>query len=170
MKHKDILIALYENREDIQEAVKRLLEGGINKKDISVIVKGHEDSIEAVEVEKEDSDIFNWTAQGAIWGGLIGALLGGAFFIIPGFGPIVGAGPLTAGIAGMLGGAMTGGAVLGLADALIEWGMGEIEAKRLEKLVKENKLLLMVHGDSQEVDKAHKILQDLGKGKLELHR
>ncbi len=170
MKHKDILIALYDNKEDIESAVKRLLEGGVEKKDISVIVKGHEDKIEAIEVEKEESDILSWTTQGAIWGGLIGALLGGAFFIIPGFGPIVGAGPLTAGIAGMLGGAMTGGAILGLADALIEWGMGEVEAKRLEKLVKDNKLLLMVHGDSQEVDKAHEILQELGRGDIELHR
>lgn len=170
MKHKDILIALYENKEDIEEAVKNLIAGGIEKKDISVILKGHEESVEAVEIEKEESDIFAWTTQGAIWGGLIGALLGGAFFIIPGFGPIIGAGPLTAGIAGMLGGAMTGGAILGLADAMIEWGMGEAEARRLEKLVKDNKLLLMVHGDSDEVDKAHQILQESGKGELELHR
>ena len=170
MKHKEILIAIYQNKEDIQEATKKLLAEGVDKKDISVIIRGHEDAIEKIEVEKEDSDIFNWTAQGAIWGGLIGALLGGAFFIVPGFGPIVGAGPLTAGIAGMIGGAMTGGAILGLADALIEWGMGEVEAKRLEKLVRDNKLLLIVHGDSQEVDRAYEILQKLGKGEIELHK
>ena len=170
MKHKSILIALFEDKKDIEEAVKKLISGGIEKKDISVIIKGHEDSIEAIEVEKEDSDILNWTTQGAIWGGLIGALLGGAFFIIPGFGPIIGAGPISAAIAGMLGGAMSGGAILGLADALIEWGMAEAEAKKLEKLVKENKLLLMVHGDSQEMDKANEILQEFDKSKMQLHR
>jgi hypothetical protein len=69
----------------------------------------------------------------------------------------------------MLGGALTGGAAVALAAALIEWGIGEAEAKRYEKLVKENKLLLMVHGDEEIVKKAEEILSKQNTNDIKIH-
>jgi hypothetical protein len=155
---KRILVSVFENSGDVREAVNALIKGGVSKQAISVIGKGNEEAIEDIELEKENADILIWGEQGAFWGALIGLLLGGVFFVVPGFGPIVAAGPVVAALSGMLGGALTGGAALALAAALVEWGIGEAEAKRYEKLVKENKLLLMVHGDEEVVKKAEEIL------------
>ncbi|WP_457603442.1 general stress protein [Nitratifractor sp.] len=169
MEKKEILIGIYESREAVKEAVQTLLREGIEAKNISVVGRGHEDAVEKVEIEKENSDVLIWGSQGAFWGGLLGALLGGVFFIVPGFGPLVGAGPITAALAGMVGGAMTGGAIFGLGDALIEWGIAELEAHRLEKLVKEGKILLLVHGSRELVERAKEILDRLGKGEIKIH-
>ena len=162
-------VAVYDDVKRAKEAVNTLLAEGVKKAHVSVVAKSNEDEIEEVELEKENSDVFLWGAQGALWGGLLGTLLGGVFFIVPGFGPIVGVGPIAAALSGMLGGAMTGAAALGLADALIEWGMGEIEAKRYEKLVEENKVLVVVHGNEAEAEKAEKILKTTGAEKVEAH-
>jgi len=164
---KHFVIGVYPDAGKAKEVIHRLIDGGISKGSISLVARSNEGEIEKTEIEKVDSDVKLWGTQGAIWGGLIGALMGGAFFIVPGFGPIVGVGPVSAALAGLLGGAMTGGAVLGLADALVEWGMSEHRAKRYEKLVEENKVLVIVHGSEEEVAKAEKILEESGAEKVE---
>ena len=166
---KHFAVAVYDNPEKAKEAIHHLLDAGVGKRSISLVSRSNEDEAEKVEIEKVDSDVKLWGSQGALWGGLIGALMGGALFIVPGFGPIVGVGPVTAALAGMLGGAMTGGAILGLADALIEWGMGEIEAKRYEELVEKGKVLVIVHGDEAAVSQAETLLKETGAEKVEVH-
>ena len=166
---KHFVVAVYNDVEKAKATVHRLLEAGVKKRSISVVGKSNEEEIEEVELEKTNSDVLVWGAQGALWGGLLGLLLGGVLFVVPGFGPIVGVGPVAAALAGMLGGAMTGAAALGLADALIEWGMGEIEAKRFEKLVEENKVLVVVHGDEADVQHAETVLKESGAESVEVH-
>jgi hypothetical protein len=166
---KHILVSVFENSADVRKAVDALIKGGVSKEAISVIGKGNEEVIEDIELEKENADILVWGEQGAFWGALLGLLMGGVFFIVPGFGPIVAAGPVVSALAGMLGGALTGGAAVALAAALIEWGIGEAEAKRYEKLVKENKLLLMVHGDEEIVKKAEEILSKQNTNEIKIH-
>ena len=170
MTKKEWVVGIYDDKNDAKAAVTALLKEGIAKRAISVIGRGHEEMIEDFELEKENSDIAFWGTQGAFWGAILGALLGGVFFVVPGFGPIVAAGPITAALAGMVGGAMTGGAALGLADALIEWGIGEAEAKRIEKEISQNRLAVVVHGDKEIVEKAYAILESLGKGEVKIHR
>ncbi|WP_292655542.1 general stress protein [Nitratifractor sp.] len=166
---KHFAVAVYTDAQKAKKAVEKLLEAGLEKRAISLVARSNEDDVEKVEVEKVDSDVALWGSQGALWGGVLGALLGGAFFFIPGFGPIVGAGPVSAALAGMLGGAMTGGAALGLADALIEWGMGEIEAKHYEELVEKGEILVIVHGDKETVDNARTLLEETEAEKVEMH-
>jgi len=166
---KHFVVAVYDKPEKAKEVVHHLLDAGVDKRTISLVSRSNEDEAEKVEVEKVDSDVKVWGTQGALWGGLIGALMGGAFFIVPGFGPIVGVGPVTAALAGLLGGAMTGAAVLGLGDALVEWGMGEIEAKRYEELVEKGKVLVIVHGEEEAVAKAETLFKETKAEKVEVH-
>ena len=165
---KHFVVAVYPDAQSAKKGVEKLLNAGVEKRSISLVARSNEEEVEKVEIEKVDSDVLLWGSQGALWGGLIGALLGGAFFIVPGFGPIVGVGPVSAALAGLLGGAMTGGAALGLADALIEWGMGEIEAKRYEGLVEKGKVLVIVHGSDEAVEKARQMLQKTDTEKVEV--
>ncbi len=53
----------------------------------------------------------SWDKNGAFWGGIWGVLLGSAFFVIPGIGPLVAAGPLVVAIVSALEGAVAVGAI-----------------------------------------------------------
>ena len=73
--------------------------------------------------------------------------------------PFIAAGPLMAALAGM----GVGGAVGGIAGALIGLGIPEHEAKRYEVRVKEGAILLSVHSDSSDWTKrAEEILKQTG--------
>jgi hypothetical protein len=94
------------------------------------------------------------TAGGALFGAL--ALLAGAGALaIPGVGPLLAAGPLVAGLAGL----GLGGAVGGLGGALIGMGLPEDEAKRYLNQISAGHTLLIVHCDTPvDVMKAKGIL------------
>ncbi|WP_457608264.1 hypothetical protein [Nitratifractor sp.] len=163
-------VAVFSDRTMLQKALQSLLDAGIDRKSLSVLSRSDDgERIEKIELEKENSDILLWGEQGALWGGIIGLLLGGAFSIVPGFGPLVGAGAITASIAGLVGGAMTGAGTLGLAAALIEWGIGEEQAHRYERYLREGKALLIIHGDRETTEKAMQILESLSPDRIELH-
>jgi hypothetical protein len=61
----------------------------------------------------------SWDKNGAFWGGIWGVLLGSAFFVIPGIGPLVAAGPLVVAIVSALEGAVAVGAIGALGAGLM---------------------------------------------------
>lgn len=83
---------------------------------------------------------------GGIIGGTLGVLAGVGALAIPGVGPLIAAGPIMAGLAGL----GVGGAVGGLVGALVGMGIPEYEAKRYEGRVKDGGTLLSVHCDTAE--------------------
>jgi hypothetical protein len=96
---------------------------------------------------------------GALLGGALGWMVGIGSLAIPGLGPFIAAGPIMAALAGAAGGAAAGG----LTGALIGLGIPEYEAKRYEGKLKEGNILISVHTeDSDERDRAKKILQTAG--------
>jgi len=103
------------------------------------------------------------TAAGATVGGVVGGTLGvlagiGAL-AIPGIGPLIAAGPIVAGLAGM----GAGGAVGGLVGALVGMGVPEFEAKRYEGRVKGGGTLLSIHCEtSDEIARAKHLLEGAG--------
>ena len=78
---------------------------------------------------------------------------------IPGLGPVIAAGPIVAALAGV----GAGGALGGLAGALIGLGIPEYEAKRYEGRVRNGGILLSVHCDDSEwTRRAEEILKRTG--------
>jgi hypothetical protein len=86
-----------------------------------------------------------WGKQGAFWGGLWGMLFG-AFFIIPGLGPILVAGPLVAWIVGALEGAVVVGGLSALGAGLYSIGIPKDSVVKYEAALKADKFLLLAHG------------------------
>ena len=80
------------------------------------------------------------TAGGAL-GGALALLVGAGALAIPGVGPLIAAGPLMVGLAGL----GVGGAVGGLAGALVGMGLPEDEAKRYLSEIGTGHTLLVVH-------------------------
>ena len=64
-----------------------------------------------------------WGKMGAFWGWIWGLLFGSAFFLIPGIGPLVVAGPLVGWIVGALEGAVVVGGLSAIGAGLYSLGI-----------------------------------------------
>jgi uncharacterized membrane protein len=87
---------------------------------------------------------------GGLLGGTLGLLVGIGALAIPGLGPFIAAGPLLAALSG----AAAGAAVGGISGALVGMGIPEIEAKSYEGKLRSGNVLIAVHTDSSEQQKA----------------
>ena len=128
------VFGIYASGEHAERAVDSLIAAGYPSSSISVLLPDTRSTREFA--HEKDTKAPEGTAAGATAGGVVGGTLGvlaglGAL-AIPGVGPIIAAGPIMAGLAGL----GVGGAVGGLVGALIGMGIPEYEAKRYEGRVK----------------------------------
>jgi len=107
---KNAVVALYNSHTEAEAAVKELQKSGFDMKRLSIVGKDYHTEEHVVGYYNIGDRMRYWGKLGAFWGGLWGALFGSAFFLIPGIGPVLVAGPLVAWIVGALEGAtITGG-------------------------------------------------------------
>ena len=85
-------------------------------------------------------------------------LFGSAFFLVPGIGPLLVAGPLVVWIVGVLEGAAIVGGLSALGAALASIGIPKNSVVKYETEVKNGKLLLVAHGTADEVERAKELL------------
>lgn len=155
---KKVLVKAYDTYDDAAEAVNKLLDNGVLKKYISVIAKGEQEEKNEFEYKKNSENMIFWGEQGAFWGGLWGLLLGGILFWTPGVGPIVATGQILAAIEGMAAGAVMFGATGAMTAWLVDLGIEKSLAEKYGDMIKENKILVIVHGDEDAVEIAKKAL------------
>jgi hypothetical protein len=110
-----------------------------------------------------------WGKMGAFWGGIWGMLFGAAFFVIPGLGPILVAGPLVAWIIGALEGAVVVGGLSALGAGLYSIGIPKNSVVKYESALKSDKFLLLAHGTASEVAKARDIIQTTRPVEVNVH-
>jgi hypothetical protein len=141
--------------------VDRLKSAGFSNNDISVLMPGKRGTKDfAVDNStKAPEGAATGAGTGAVLGGSLGWLAGIGALAIPGFGPLIAAGP----IMGALGGAAVGGTLGGITGALIGMGIPEYEAKRFEGKVKGGNALISVHSEnSDETAKAKNLFEAAG--------
>jgi hypothetical protein len=155
------VFGIYRAPEDAERAVDALMGAGFASGAISVLLPDNE-STRAFAHHKDTKAPEGTTAgvtTGGVIGGALGVLAGIGALAIPGVGPLIAAGPIVAGLAGL----GVGGAVGGLVGALIGMGIPEYEAKRYEGRVKDGGTLLSVHCDtSDQVKRAKELLESSG--------
>lgn len=96
---------------------------------------------------------------GGLLGGSLGLLVGIGALAIPGLGPFIAAGPIMAALSG----SAVGGGVGLLIGALIGSGIPEYEAKKYEAGLREGKILISVHAETdEEISKAQNIMNNEG--------
>jgi hypothetical protein len=147
--------------QDLAEIVVSELSGaGFATNDISVLLPdkagtrdfAHEKNTKAPEGAAAGA------ATGGIAGGTLGLLAGLGALAIPGFGPLIAAGPLLAALSG----AAVGAGVGGLTGALVGMGIPELEAKQYEGKIRDGNVLISVHAeDGKEVDRVKDIFKRL---------
>ena len=99
-----------------------------------------------------------WGKLGAFWGGFWGLLFGSAFFMIPGLGPILAAGPVVGWILAGLESAVEVGALSAVAAGLFSIGIPKDSIVKYESALKADQFVLIVHGTAAEVAKAKDII------------
>ena len=90
----------------------------------------------------------------------MGLLLGAGFFLIPGVGQALKAGPLLGAVVTGLGSAAIVGGLSALAVALIHLGIPKEDAIKYENAITSGKFLVIAHGTHEEVAQARLIVGD----------
>ena len=162
MASKHIAVfGIYASRIPAERAVDTLVAAGFISSDISVLlpdVRSSKEFAHQKDTKAPEGATVGVTTGGVI-GGTIGVLAGVGALAIPGVGPLIAAGPIMAGLAGL----GVGGTVGGLVGALVGMGIPEYEAKRYEGRVKGGGTLLSVHcNTSEEVSRARDMLRGTG--------
>jgi hypothetical protein len=155
------VFGIYSTTAETERAVNDLLQSGFSSQDVSVLMPDQQSTREfAVHKDtKVPEGVTTGATTGGVIGGTLGVLLGLGSLAIPGIGPLIAAGPLVAGLAGL----GAGGAVGGFIGALVGMGIPEYEAKRYEGRVKDGGVLLSVHCETPgEVLRAKEVLQATG--------
>lgn len=155
------VFGIYHAVTDAERAVDTLIQAGFESSNISALLPDTSSTNEFAHTKetKAPEGATTGAATGGVIGGTLGVLAGIGALAIPGVGPLIAAGPLVAGLAGL----GAGGAVGGLVGALIGVGIPEYEAKRYAGRVKDGGVLLSVHCDSsEEVNRAKALLKGTG--------
>ena len=158
MPQQDSVVAIYATHDRAEEAVKELQRGGVDMKTLSIVGKDTHTDEHAVGYYNAGDRMKYWGKMGAFWGGFWGLLFGSAFFVIPGIGPLLVAGPLVAWIVGALEGAVVVGGLSAFGAGLFSIGIPKDSIVNYELALKTDKYLLMVHGTVSEVAKARSII------------
>ncbi len=147
-------VAVLRSHEKAEEAIRDLQKAGFDMQKQSIIGKDYHTEEHAVGYYNAGDRMLCWGQLGAFWGGMWGMLFGSAFFLLPGIGPVLVAGPLVAWIVAGLEGAIVLGGFSALGAALASVGIPENSIVQYESELKVGKFLVIVHGTQNEVERA----------------
>jgi heat induced stress protein YflT len=169
MLDKNSVVAMFDRHPQAEEAVKQLQEAGFDMKKLSIVGKEYHTEENVVGYYTTGERMKHWGRNGAFWGGMWGLLFGSAFFMIPGIGPLVAAGPIVAWIVGALEGAAVVGGLSAIGAGLYSIGIPKKSILQYETSLKAGSFMLMVHGTLDEVTRAKAILSTSGASQTHLH-
>ncbi len=169
MVDENSCVAIYHTHEQAEAALHKLQKAGFDIKKISIVGKGYHHEEHPVGFYNTGDRLKFWGAQGGFWGGIWGMLVGAALFWIPGLGPVVMAGPLVAALVGALEGAVVIGGLSALGAALYSIGIPKDSIIRYETALKSEQYLIVVHGNQEEVERAHEVLATTEPADVAIH-
>jgi hypothetical protein len=169
MSANNSVVAIYHTHTGAEDAVKELQRGGIDMHKLSIVGKGSHTDEEVVGYYNVGDRMKFWGKEGAFWGGFWGLLFGSAVFVIPGFGPILAAGPVVAWIVAGLEGAVELGALGALGAGLYSIGIPKDSVVKYEAALKTDQFLLIVHGTAAEIGQARDIIKSTHPVQFSVH-
>jgi len=156
---KNAMVAVYNSHVEAEAGIKELQRAGFAMKKLSIVGKDYHSDESVVGYYNTGDRVKYWGKLGAFWGGIWGLLFGSAFFMIPGFGPILVAGPLVAWLVGALEGAVVVGGLSAIGAALYSIGIPKDSVIKYETAIKAGKYVIVAHGTADEVANAKKIIE-----------
>ena len=169
MSEQNAVVAVYATHAEAEEAVKKLQRGGIDMHTLSIVGKDTHTDEHPVGYYNTGDRMKYWGKTGAFWGGLWGMLFGSAFFFIPGFGPMLVAGPLVAWIVGGLEGAAVVGGLSAIGAGLVGIGIPKDSVVQYELALKTDHFLLVIRDSASEIARAKVIIGTTKATQSEVH-
>ena len=169
MNKSNSVVAIYSTHTAAEEAVKELEQSGFNMKNLSIVGRGYHTDEHVVGYYTMGDRMASWGTTGAFWGWIWGLLFGGAFFMIPGIGPLVIAGPFVGWLVAALEGAVVVGGLSAVGAGLYSLGIPKDSILEYETALKTDKYVLIAHGTLAEATRAKEILGDSNADSLEQH-
>ena len=169
MTDHNIVIAVFPDHPAAEAAVKKLADGGIDIKHLSVVGKGYHTDEKVVGFYNTGDRVKFWGKRGAFWGGLWGWLFGGAFMFIPVIGHVVVLGYLASMVVSAIEGAAVVGGLSALGAALYGSGIPKDSVIAYETAIKADGFLVTAHGTAEEVARAKAIMATVGASQVDLH-
>jgi uncharacterized membrane protein len=164
-KTKTSVIAVYDSIDEAQRAVEKLVAEGIPVENISIVGQGLQSEVKIHGFVSTGDVAKQGAGVGAAVGGLMGFLLGTAFFFIPGAGPLIVLGPLVDTLLGAAEGALAGGLFGALFGTIVE----KQHIPKYEQYVRAGKYLLVAQGDPELAEHAHEVLAGTAATDVETH-
>jgi uncharacterized membrane protein len=170
MNKNNSIVAVYPSHTAAEAAVKELQKSGFDMQKLSIVGRDYHTDEHVIGYYNAGDRMKYWGKMGAFWGGIWGMLFGSAFFLIPGIGPLIVAGPLVAWIVGALEGAVVVGGLSAVGAGLYSLGIPKDSILRYEKALKTDKFVLIAHGSMDEITRAKEILNGTNPETLEHHQ
>jgi hypothetical protein len=164
------VVAVFKSHIEAETAVKDLQRAGFDMKKLSIIGRDYHTDEHVVGYYNAGDRMKYWGKLGAFWGGFWGLLFGSAFFLIPGVGPLLFAGPIVSYIVGALEGAAVVGGLSALGAGLYSMGIPKNSIIQYETAVKSGKYVLIAHGSDMETIHAREILKNTNPEALAEHQ
>lgn len=161
------IVAVFSKHTGAEDAINALKNGGFDIKKLTVIGSDYQSKEDIVGFYNTGDRVKYWGKWGAFWGGLWGLLLGSAFLIVPGVGPVVAAGSIVASIVSALEGAVVVGGLSALGAGLYSLGIPKNSVLTYEMSIKAGKFVLVAHGTAEEAAKAREILKTSGADQID---
>jgi len=152
------LVAIYPSHTEAESAIKELQRSHFDMTLLSIVGRDYHTDEHVVGYYTACDRMKYWGKLGAFWGGIWGLLLGSAFFMIPGVGPMLVAGPLVGWIVGALEGAVVVGGVSAIGAGLLSLGIPKNSVLKYEIALGTGKFALIAHGTAQDVERARAII------------
>ena len=158
MSKTSAVIAIFNTHVEAEEAVRELQRAGAEMKKLSIVGKDYHTEEHVVGFYNVGDRMQYWGSLGTFWGPWWGFLVGWAFFWVPGIGPLVVGGPLVSWIVGGLGEATLTGGLTVIGVGLYSIGIPKDSILQYVTLLKADKFMLILHGTTEETEKADDIL------------
>lgn len=158
MSKENVGIAILKTHVEAEKAVKELERSGFDMKMLSIVGKDYHTDEHVIGYYNSGERMKYWGKQGAFWGGIWGLLFGSAFFLVPGVGPMLVAGPLVATIIGAAEGAVLVGGLSVIGAGLLSIGIPKDSILQYETEIKSDRFMVVVHGTENTVNTAKDIL------------
>ena len=170
MTKNNAVVAIYKSHAEAETAVKELQQAGFDMKKLSIVGRDYHTNEHVVGYYNTGDRMKHWGKLGAFWGGVWGLLFGSAFFLIPGVGPLLIAGPLVGWLVGALEGAVVVGGLSALGAGLYSMGIPKDSVLLYETAIKSGKYVVIAHGSDAETVHAREIINHTNPEALEEHQ
>jgi hypothetical protein len=154
----NVTVGIFRSHAEAEAAITQLQQAGFDMKKLSIVGKDYETREDVVGYYTTGDRMTRWGAAGAFWGGIWGLLFGAAFFLVPGIGPVLVAGPLVAAIVGALETAVVAGELSAIGAGLYSLGIPKNSVLAYEGAIHAGKYVLVAHGTEAEAARARELL------------